>query len=169
MTTYNIRVILNDALDVAESIRAEYRGTLCRSANPGVPGLKPGKVGSIQWPKNQTEVKTVIRGAKSAKAGKRLECSEKTAYVPRNGYRIQGIERMRFLFPWTMVTMKIRVNGEEKDTRQRTVAGLLEEMGVATGGVAVELNTKVLKRADLGQTPLGENDVLEIINFVGGG
>ncbi len=68
-----------------------------------------------------------------------------------------------------MVAMKIRVNGEDKDTRQRTVAGLLEEMGVATGGVAVELNMKVLKRADLGQTPLGENDVLEIINFVGGG
>ncbi len=68
-----------------------------------------------------------------------------------------------------MVAMKIRVNGEDKDTRQQTVAGLLEEMGVASGGVAVELNMKVLKKADLGATPLGEDDVLEIINFVGGG
>ncbi|MCK4910260.1 MAG: sulfur carrier protein ThiS [Thermodesulfovibrionales bacterium] len=65
--------------------------------------------------------------------------------------------------------MRIKVNGEDRETGQQTVAGLLEEMEVATGRVAVELNMKVLKKADFGHTPLGENDVVEIINFVGGG
>ena len=68
-----------------------------------------------------------------------------------------------------MGTMRIKVNGDHKETRQQTVAGLLRELEVASGRVAVELNTKVLKKADFGRTPLGEDDVVEIINFVGGG
>lgn len=68
-----------------------------------------------------------------------------------------------------MGAMRIRVNGEYRETGQQTVAGLLEELEVASGRVAVELNMKVLKKADLGSTPLGENDVVEIISFMGGG
>lgn len=68
-----------------------------------------------------------------------------------------------------MGNMKIKVNGEDRETGQQTVAGLLEELEVVAGRVAVEHNTKVLKKADFESTPLGEDDVVEIINFVGGG
>ncbi|TAN44508.1 MAG: sulfur carrier protein ThiS [Nitrospirae bacterium] len=65
--------------------------------------------------------------------------------------------------------MKIRVNGEDYETSQQTLSGLLEEMKVRSGRVAVEVNLKVIKRADTADYPINEGDVIEVVNFVGGG
>jgi thiamine biosynthesis protein ThiS len=65
--------------------------------------------------------------------------------------------------------MRIKVNGENKETDQTTVAGLLKELGIKDGMVAVEVNEKIIKKAALGETPLNEADDVEIVNFVGGG
>lgn len=67
------------------------------------------------------------------------------------------------------MVMKLRVNGEEYVTEQETIAGLLEEMRVMPERVAVEVNLKILKRADQEVHRLNEGDVIEIVNFVGGG
>ena len=61
------------------------------------------------------------------------------------------------------------LNGEESETGKDTVAGLLDELGITPGGVAVEVNLKVVKREEYGNTPLKDSDSVEIVNFVGGG
>ena len=65
--------------------------------------------------------------------------------------------------------MRISINGDIKETNERTVAGLLEELGITTGMVAVEVNLKVVKKSDHQGTALKEGDSVEIVNFVGGG
>ncbi|MBF0328737.1 MAG: sulfur carrier protein ThiS [Nitrospirae bacterium] len=65
--------------------------------------------------------------------------------------------------------MKIKVNGEAYETEQHTLSGLLEEMKVRSERVAVEVNLKVIKRADVADYRINEGDVIEVVNFVGGG
>jgi sulfur carrier protein len=66
--------------------------------------------------------------------------------------------------------MKIQVNGEPQDVvGGATVRGLLRELGVDGEGVAVALNGAVLRRADWGETALGDGDAVEIVRAVGGG
>ncbi len=65
--------------------------------------------------------------------------------------------------------MKLRVNGEEYLTESATLLDLLGELRIAPERVAVEVNLKVIKRADVPSLTLREGDVVEIVNFVGGG
>ncbi len=65
--------------------------------------------------------------------------------------------------------MRISINGDIKETNQRTVAGLLEELGITSGMVAVEVNLKVFKKSHHVNTALKEGDSVEIVKFVGGG
>jgi sulfur carrier protein len=68
------------------------------------------------------------------------------------------------------LAMKLKVNGEERDFPDGlTVRGLVETLGLTDGPVAVELNREVVPRAEHPTTPLSDNDVLEIVHFVGGG
>ena len=66
--------------------------------------------------------------------------------------------------------MRLTINGEIKDNIQaKSLKELLEEMGIISGRVAVEVNTQVIKKADYGSFGLHDGDVVEIVNFVGGG
>ena len=65
--------------------------------------------------------------------------------------------------------MRISINGDIKETNQRTVAGLLDELGITSGMVAVEVNLKVVRKSEHVDTALKEGDLVEIVNFVGGG
>ena len=65
--------------------------------------------------------------------------------------------------------MRLEVNGEEIDTVAVTVLQLLQEKDILPERVAVEVNLKVLRRADFAQHQLHEGDVVEIVYFVGGG
>jgi len=66
--------------------------------------------------------------------------------------------------------MKLTINGEiTENIRAGTVRELLEELKVEPDRVAVEVNLTVVRRADYGQYRLKEGDVVEIVNFVGGG
>ena len=66
--------------------------------------------------------------------------------------------------------MKIWVNGVMKEFQDRlTVSGLLTQLGIQSGRVAVELNLEILERLDYGKTELKDGDKLEIVSFVGGG
>jgi len=65
--------------------------------------------------------------------------------------------------------MKIRINGEERRTDRRTVSELLEELNILPGRVAVEVNLKIIRKADYDTHPIMESDNIEIVNFVGGG
>ena len=65
--------------------------------------------------------------------------------------------------------MNLKVNGEDHQTSKNTVAELLQEMEIQSGRVAVEVNLKIIKKADYENVSLNEGDVIEIVNFVGGG
>ena len=66
--------------------------------------------------------------------------------------------------------MRLKINGETKDNiRAATLKELLEELGIISGRVAVEVNEAIVKRADYETFRLKDGDVLEIVNFVGGG
>ncbi len=65
--------------------------------------------------------------------------------------------------------MVILINGEKKEVSAGTVERLLQELGIRSGRVVVELNRDVISREAHAATPLKEGDSVEIVHFVGGG
>src|SRR6187401_1796438 len=65
--------------------------------------------------------------------------------------------------------LNLTVNGESRRTAAATIAGLVTELGLKPEKVAVERNGTIVPRSTLGEAPLAEGDVLEIVHFVGGG
>ena len=66
--------------------------------------------------------------------------------------------------------MQIMLNGESREIVEGlTVAGLLQELRLTTGRIAVEINQQIVPRAEHASTTLAEGDKLEIVSFVGGG
>ena len=66
--------------------------------------------------------------------------------------------------------MKLTLNGEIKQIEKGiTVSGLLESLQVEPARVAVEVNLKIIKKADYLSHELNEGDSVEIVSFVGGG
>jgi sulfur carrier protein len=66
--------------------------------------------------------------------------------------------------------MTIELNGEVTAIEEETLlAALLQRLGVRSGRVAVEINQRVVPKAEYGLTVLRACDKVEIVNFVGGG
>ena len=66
--------------------------------------------------------------------------------------------------------MKLLLNGEPRELPEgTTVPALLETLQIAPERVVVEVNLKILKRAEHTGTILQEGDQVEIVHFVGGG
>jgi sulfur carrier protein len=64
----------------------------------------------------------------------------------------------------------ISVNGESRETKAgTTVTGLLSELGLDAGRVAVERNLEILPRPTWLATQVEAGDRYEIVQFVGGG
>lgn len=66
--------------------------------------------------------------------------------------------------------MQVTLNGNVQIIPEGlTVRGLLEHLGMTEGPVAVERNRAVVPRAEHTTVALANEDVLEIVHFVGGG
>ncbi len=66
--------------------------------------------------------------------------------------------------------MTIQLNGDPFELAgPTTVAEVLAGLNIDARRVAVELNLVVLKRAAFATTTVQAGDVMEIVNFVGGG
>ena len=66
--------------------------------------------------------------------------------------------------------MTVTVNGEVRQLPAgTTVAALVAALGLGERRVAVEINCNVVPRDSFGGTPLSAGDVVEIVQFVGGG
>ncbi|OHB72574.1 MAG: thiamine biosynthesis protein ThiS [Planctomycetes bacterium RBG_13_63_9] len=66
--------------------------------------------------------------------------------------------------------MEIVVNGKTRRVAEpRTVAELLEELGLADRHVAVEVNLELVPRQCHAEHRLADGDRLEIVTLVGGG
>jgi len=69
-----------------------------------------------------------------------------------------------------LISVKIRINGEEREIAEGlTVAQLLENLQIGAGRVVVELNRDIISREAHVATALKDGDSLEIVQFVGGG
>lgn len=65
---------------------------------------------------------------------------------------------------------RIIVNDRERTVPPGTsVAGLLDELGLQPKFLAVELNRRVVPRADHQATVLADGDRVEVVTLVGGG
>ena len=65
--------------------------------------------------------------------------------------------------------MKVTLNGKQTEIEAKTILDLLQSRKVEPQMVSVELNEKVLDRADFAKTPLHEGDKIELHYFMGGG
>jgi thiamine biosynthesis protein ThiS len=67
-------------------------------------------------------------------------------------------------------SIAIQVNGEQKEIAAGlNVTGLLAQMGLNAGRVAVEYNRSILPRAKWAETAVAGGDQFEIVQLVGGG
>ncbi|MDO8907355.1 MAG: sulfur carrier protein ThiS [Pseudohongiella sp.] len=66
--------------------------------------------------------------------------------------------------------MQIQVNGKAVDLPDNsTIIDLLEQLGMTTGRLAVELNTEIVPRSQHASTALKNGDCVEIVHAIGGG
>jgi thiamine biosynthesis protein ThiS len=65
--------------------------------------------------------------------------------------------------------MKLFINGESQVFSADTLSVLVDQLGMKSDRVAVELNREIVPRDRWAQTRLAEGDRLEIVHFVGGG
>ena len=66
--------------------------------------------------------------------------------------------------------LQIRVNGESREVpAEVSLQELLTHLTVPGDRVAIELNQRVVRRAEWTEVKLREDDRVEIVHFVGGG
>lgn len=63
----------------------------------------------------------------------------------------------------------ICINGEKIEKAEILLSAYLEENRINPQRIAVELNGEILPKAQYSNTVLKDGDVVEIVNFVGGG
>ena len=66
--------------------------------------------------------------------------------------------------------IEVRVNGDALTLPEgASVAALLDRLKIRTPRVAVERNCEIVPKAEYASTPLQPGDILEVVEFVGGG
>lgn len=65
--------------------------------------------------------------------------------------------------------MKVTINGESEEVGEISIQDLLKDRGLDVLKVVVEINGDILQRGDFPNTVLKPGDVVELIQFVGGG
>jgi sulfur carrier protein len=65
--------------------------------------------------------------------------------------------------------MRILLNNKDYNTESGSVSELLEELNCNIATVILTLNGDVLEKNKFNETPLKENDSVELFSFVGGG
>ena len=69
-----------------------------------------------------------------------------------------------------MIQLALTINGEGRMVPgPATVQDLLDRLGLDARGIVVELNRRIVRRPEIGETALQDGDVLELVHFVGGG
>ena len=65
--------------------------------------------------------------------------------------------------------ISIVLNGEAHSVVARTLAGLVDELGLQQRMIAIERNLEVVPKSQYGSTLLEDNDRIELVHMIGGG
>lgn len=69
-----------------------------------------------------------------------------------------------------MSKIKITLNGEDYLTQEKqAVSDLIKELDLDISKIAIERNLEIILADDFANTPIEENDRIEIVSFIGGG
>ena len=63
----------------------------------------------------------------------------------------------------------VKINGEEKVIAGKNLLESLQEAGFEPERVVVERNLDIIPKDELGNTIIQDEDVIEVLRFVGGG
>lgn len=63
----------------------------------------------------------------------------------------------------------ICINGKKIENNEIILYSYLEDNGINPQRIAVELNGEILPKSQYSDTVLKDGDIVEIVNFVGGG
>lgn len=63
----------------------------------------------------------------------------------------------------------VKINGEEKEIAGKNLLEYLKEDGFEPERVVVERNLDIIPKDELGNTIIQDEDVIEVLRFVGGG
>ena len=63
----------------------------------------------------------------------------------------------------------VKINGEEKEIAGKNPLEYLKEAGFEPERVVVERNLDIIPKDELGNTIIQDEDVIEVLRFVGGG
>ncbi|MDE5854719.1 MAG: sulfur carrier protein ThiS [Ruminococcus sp.] len=63
----------------------------------------------------------------------------------------------------------VKINGEMIQADGKNILKILESLGYSEQRTAVELNEKIVPKADYEKTFLKDGDSVEVVRFVGGG
>ena len=63
----------------------------------------------------------------------------------------------------------VKINGEEKEIAGQNLLEYLKEAGFEPERVVVERNLDIIPKDELGNTIIQDEDVIEVLRFVGGG
>jgi len=66
-------------------------------------------------------------------------------------------------------TMIIQLNGEEKVVSAKTLAAMVEELGLSKRMIAIERNLEVVPKSEYDTTLLAAGDRIELVHMIGGG
>ncbi len=68
-----------------------------------------------------------------------------------------------------IMKIEIQINGKKEQIEKGTIAGLVSNKQLTVDSLIVEYNRKIIKQDAWTDVTLQEGDVLELLNFVGGG
>ena len=63
----------------------------------------------------------------------------------------------------------VKINGEEKEIAGKNLLEFLKETGFGPERVVVERNLMIIPKDQLGNVTIQDEDVIEVLRFVGGG
>jgi len=65
--------------------------------------------------------------------------------------------------------IEVKINGTVEWVKECTIEALVAGMGLVEASLVVEHNGRIIKQADWSNVTLRQKDILELLNFVGGG
>ncbi len=66
--------------------------------------------------------------------------------------------------------IKIKINGKIKTIiDQLTLAKLITDLKIPLNKIAIELNKEIVNKKKINKIKIKDNDVIEIVHFIGGG